>query len=90
MCGLHAGLRRTVAFYPENLPPSEVNVTVVITNVSVEFTKLGSFGNIGMFASNLVNSLDRSYLLKVSTGTQAVASPVALKLPRHHRSQAGS
>jgi hypothetical protein len=66
--GLSAGLRRTVAFYPSNLPPSEINVTVVITNVSVEFTKLGSFGNVATFAGNLVNSLDRSYLLKVSAG----------------------
>ncbi|KAL6751839.1 hypothetical protein V8C86DRAFT_2768532 [Haematococcus lacustris] len=56
--------RRTVVFYPRGVPPAEVNVSVVITNVSVEFTRLGSFGNVATFAGNLVNSLDRSFLLR--------------------------
>ena len=32
--------------------------------MQVEFTQLGSFGNIDTFAGNLINSLDRSYLLR--------------------------
>lgn len=46
-----AGARRTVAFFPDDPSAHDVNISVVITNVSVEFTKLGSFGNIDTFAS---------------------------------------
>mmetsp|Transcript_23747 Transcript_23747/g.52099 ORF Transcript_23747/g.52099 Transcript_23747/m.52099 type:complete len:280 (+) Transcript_23747:50-889(+) len=58
------GARRTLAWFPDDPSIKDVNLTVVITNVSVEFTKLGSFGNVDTFAGNLVNSLDRSYLLR--------------------------
>ncbi|KAG2495459.1 hypothetical protein HYH03_006404 [Edaphochlamys debaryana] len=57
------GERRTLAWFPEGANPRDVNVTLTITNVSVEFTKMGSFGTPYTFASNLVNSQDRSYLL---------------------------
>lgn len=50
------GARRTLAWFPENVSPRDVNVTITVTNVSVEFTKLGSFGTPLQFASNLVNS----------------------------------
>ncbi|KAG2449571.1 hypothetical protein HYH02_005104 [Chlamydomonas schloesseri] len=59
-----SGGRRTLAWFPENVNPRDVNVTITITNVSVEFTKLGSFGTPFTFASNLVNSQDRSYMLR--------------------------
>jgi len=62
--GATVGSRRALAFYPTGRDVNEVNISVVITNVSVEFTKLGSFGNAAQFATNLVNSLDRSYLLR--------------------------
>jgi hypothetical protein len=39
--------------------PRDVNVTVVISNTSMEFTKLGSFGSAFQFGTNLVNSMDR-------------------------------
>ena len=32
----------------------DLNVTIVITNVSVEFTSLGSFGNADAFAAKMV------------------------------------
>jgi hypothetical protein len=38
------GTRRTLAWFPEGANPRDVNLSVVVTNVSVEFTKLGSFG----------------------------------------------
>lgn len=64
-CGLTCpGERRTVAWFPDDrsISPRDLNVTVVITNVSVEFTKLGSFGTAYQFGSSLVNSQDRAYL----------------------------
>lgn len=42
--------------------PEPVNITLVITNSSPDFTKLGSFGTAEDFGTNLVNSMDRSYL----------------------------
>lgn len=59
-----SGARRTLAWFPQGVNARDVNVTIVITNVSVEFTKLGSFGSPYQFATNLVNSQDRSYLLR--------------------------
>ncbi|GLC47508.1 hypothetical protein PLESTB_001805500 [Pleodorina starrii] len=59
-----SGARRTLAWFPEGANPRDVNVTLVITNVSVEFTKLGSFGSPSSFGSSLVASQDRSYLLR--------------------------
>ncbi|GIL66770.1 hypothetical protein Vafri_20280, partial [Volvox africanus] len=59
-----SGARRTLVWFPEGANPRNVNVTLVITNVSVEFTRLGSFGSPYQFGSSLVNSQDRSYLLR--------------------------
>jgi hypothetical protein len=39
-------------------------VTITITNTSLEFTKLGSFGNVYSFGQNLVNSMDTSFFLR--------------------------
>lgn len=57
-----SGARRTLAWYPTGKLARDANVTVVVTNVSGEFTRLGSFGNVYAFGTNLVNSMDRSYL----------------------------
>lgn len=65
-----AGARRTLAWYPSATSSTsggiDTNVTVTITNVGADFTKLGSFGTPEQFGVSLVNSMDRSYLLKVS------------------------
>ncbi|GAX86069.1 hypothetical protein CEUSTIGMA_g13483.t1 [Chlamydomonas eustigma] len=59
-----SGVRRTLAFFPDDPSVQDISVTVVVTNVSVEFTKLSSFGNIDSFADNLVSSQDRSMMLR--------------------------
>ena len=45
-----SGARRTIAFFPDDPSVHDVSVVVVVTNVSVEFTKLSSFGNVDTFA----------------------------------------
>jgi hypothetical protein len=42
----------------------------------VEFTKLGSFGNVFAFGTNLVNSMDRSFLLRMRNAMPADGEPV--------------
>ncbi|KIY94827.1 hypothetical protein MNEG_13135 [Monoraphidium neglectum] len=60
------GARRTLAWFPDDGSASanDVNVTITITNTSLEFTKLGSFGNVYSFGQNLVNSMDTSFFLR--------------------------
>jgi hypothetical protein len=41
-------------------------VSVVVTNVGADYTKLGSFGTASAFGENLVASMDRRYLLRSS------------------------
>ncbi|KAJ1702547.1 hypothetical protein LUZ63_002326 [Rhynchospora breviuscula] len=57
--GQSDGVRSVTAFYPEET--SDSNVSVVITSISPDFTKLQSFGSVDDFAENLVNGLDRSW-----------------------------
>ncbi|KNA16164.1 hypothetical protein SOVF_091580 [Spinacia oleracea] len=52
------GIKSITAFYPE---ASTSNVSVAITGIGPDFTKLESFGNVDTFAENLVNGLDRSW-----------------------------
>jgi hypothetical protein len=59
------GARRAVAWYPEG-EISNTNVSVVVTNVGADYTKLGSFGTASAFGENLVASMDRRYLLRSS------------------------
>ncbi len=40
LCHVAGSTRRTVAFFPPNRKPGEVNLSVTVTNVSFEFTKL--------------------------------------------------
>ena len=59
----------------------DTNLTIVITNVSADFTRLGSFGDAEQFGGQLVAQMDRSYLnrswnkpkspVQVSTAVQA-------------------
>jgi hypothetical protein len=79
-------MRRTVVFFPDDPSVRDCNISVVITNVSVEFTKLGSFGNIDSFATNLVNGLDRSYLLraKIPSAEPVQVTPMQYPLKSFH------
>ncbi|XP_052201375.1 psbP domain-containing protein 3, chloroplastic isoform X2 [Diospyros lotus] len=53
------GVKSVTGFYPEE--PSSSNVTVVITGLGADFTRLESFGKVDAFAENLVSGLDRSW-----------------------------
>lgn len=55
-----SGVRRTLAWYPEG--DLDTNLTLVITNVGADFTRLGSFGDAEQFGGTLVSQMDRSYL----------------------------
>ena len=57
---------RTLVWYPEDVLPRDVNVTLLINNAGADYTKLGSFGTVEEFGANLVNSMDRRYLLRGS------------------------
>lgn len=52
-----SGARRALAWYPEE--DLSTNVSLIITNVGADFTKLGSFGSAQGFAENLVASMVR-------------------------------
>lgn len=58
--------KRVLVVYPESSSPKDVNLSVVVTNVAPDFTKLGSFGTPLDFGQNMVNSMDRSFLLKAA------------------------
>uniref|UniRef100_A0A061S3L6 Photosystem ii reaction center family protein isoform 1 n=1 Tax=Tetraselmis sp. GSL018 TaxID=582737 RepID=A0A061S3L6_9CHLO len=58
-----AATRRALAWFPE-AEASDVNVTLVITNTAADYMSLGSFGSAVDFGTNLVNSMDKSYLLR--------------------------
>ncbi|WMV56925.1 hypothetical protein MTR67_050310 [Solanum verrucosum] len=53
------GVRSLLAFYPPEA--SNSNVSIVITSLGADFTKLESFGKVDAFAENLVSGLDRSW-----------------------------
>ncbi|KAL7582614.1 psbP domain-containing protein 3, chloroplastic [Lactuca sativa] len=53
------GFKSVTAFYPSEA--SNSNVSVVITGLGADFTKLESFGKVDAFAENLVSGLDRSW-----------------------------
>lgn len=40
----------------------DTNLTIVITNVGADFTRLGSFGDAEQFGGGVVAQMDRSYL----------------------------
>ncbi|XP_062098445.1 psbP domain-containing protein 3, chloroplastic-like [Humulus lupulus] len=53
------GFKSVTAFYPEGNTSS--NVSVVITGLGPDFTKIESFGKVDEFAETLVSGLDRSW-----------------------------
>ncbi|XP_074279181.1 psbP domain-containing protein 3, chloroplastic [Silene latifolia] len=55
------GIRSITAFYPNNDKGSYANVSVSITGIGADFTRLESFGKVDEFAESLVNGLDRSW-----------------------------
>lgn len=55
-----SGTRRALAWYPEG--DLETNLTVLITNVGADYTRLSSFGDAEQFGGNVVAQMDRSYL----------------------------
>jgi hypothetical protein len=65
--GGSTGARRALAWYPEGDIDS-TNVSIVVTNVGADFTKLGSFGTPSAFGENLVASMDRRYLARSAWG----------------------
>lgn len=53
------GIKSLIAFYPEEASTS--NVSVLITGLGPDFTRLESFGKVDDFAETLVSGLDRSW-----------------------------
>ncbi|KAK1554454.1 hypothetical protein Q3G72_012373 [Acer saccharum] len=53
------GFKSITAFYPEE--ESNSNVSVVITGLGADFTRMESFGKVEAFADTLVSGLDRSW-----------------------------
>lgn len=61
-----SGARRAVGWYKEDDPST--NVVVVLTTAGADYTSMGSFGTPFDFGSNLVGSMDRSYMLRQRFG----------------------
>ncbi|CAK7345974.1 unnamed protein product [Dovyalis caffra] len=57
--GETSGFKSLTAFYPEEA--SNSSVSVVITGLGPDFTRLESFGKVDAFAESLVGGLDRSW-----------------------------
>ncbi|GMN34684.1 hypothetical protein TIFTF001_004838 [Ficus carica] len=57
--GEASGFKSVTAFYPDQNASS--NVSVIITGLGPDFTKMESFGKVDEFAETLVSGLDRSW-----------------------------
>ncbi|KAI8549243.1 hypothetical protein RHMOL_Rhmol06G0010900 [Rhododendron molle] len=57
--GDNNGIKSVTGFFPAE--PSKSNVTVAITGLGPDFTRLESFGKVDEFAETLVSGLDRSW-----------------------------
>ncbi|XP_049345805.1 psbP domain-containing protein 3, chloroplastic-like [Solanum verrucosum] len=55
------GVRSLLAFYSPEASNSNGIISIVITSLGADFTKLESFGKVDAFAENLVSGLDRSW-----------------------------
>ncbi|KAL8491562.1 hypothetical protein ACS0TY_023236 [Phlomoides rotata] len=53
------GVKALIAFYPPEASSS--NVSIVITGLGADYTKLESFGKVDAFAETLIGGLDRSW-----------------------------
>lgn len=69
-----AGLSRELVYLVPT--PSNQTSDLLCLCAGVEFTKLGSFGNVYTFSQNLVNSMDRSFLLRVRNPVAGAGEPV--------------
>nr|AKM76612.1 photosystem II reaction center PsbP family protein [California macrophylla] len=58
--GQPKGFNTITAFYPDAASGS--NVTILISGLGADFTKMESFGNVDAFAETLVSGLDRSWI----------------------------
>nr|AKM76614.1 photosystem II reaction center PsbP family protein [Erodium foetidum] len=54
------GFNTITAFYPDTASGS--NVSILISGLGADFTKMESFGNVDAFAETLVSGLDRSWI----------------------------
>lgn len=60
--GNSAGMKRVLAWFPEDNP--NVSVSVTITPSGADYTGLGSIGNADQWAERIVSAMDTSYLLR--------------------------
>ncbi|KAG8369306.1 hypothetical protein BUALT_Bualt15G0137600 [Buddleja alternifolia] len=69
------GVRSLIAFYPQEASTS--NVSIVITGLGADFTRLESFGKVDAFAENLVGGLDRSWQRPPGVAAKLIDSKAA-------------
>lgn len=53
--------RRVIAWYPPNQKAEDINITLIITNLSADYTQMGSFGDPISFGANIVSSMDLGF-----------------------------
>ena len=66
---------RTLVWFPPEAG-TDVNVSVVITTPGADYTSLASFGSAQDFGSNLVASMDRSFMRGKGRPTEEVRTSV--------------
>ncbi|KAL2529812.1 PsbP domain-containing protein 3 [Forsythia ovata] len=69
------GVRSLIAFYPQDT--SNSNVSIAITSLGADFTRLESFGKVDAFAENLIGGLDRSWQRPPGVAAKLVDSKAA-------------
>ncbi|KAM7518065.1 hypothetical protein LguiB_017027 [Lonicera macranthoides] len=69
------GIKSVTAFYPKEV--SNSNVSIVITGLGPDFTRLESFGKVDSFAENLVSGLDRSWQRPPGVAAKLIDSKAA-------------
>ncbi|XP_006383793.2 psbP domain-containing protein 3, chloroplastic isoform X2 [Populus trichocarpa] len=73
--GEPSGYKSVTAFYPEEA--SNSSVSVVITGLGPDFTRLESFGKVDAFAETLVGGLDRSWQRPPGVAAKLIDSKAA-------------
>lgn len=73
--GDNDGIKSVTGFFPAE--PSKSNVTVVITGLGPDFTRLESFGKVDEFAETLVSGLDRSWQRPPGVAAKLIDSKAA-------------
>ncbi|KAK6116808.1 hypothetical protein DH2020_049438 [Rehmannia glutinosa] len=69
------GVRSLTAFYPPEASSS--NVSIAITGLGADFTRLESFGKVDAFAENLIGGLDRSWQRPPGVAAKLIDSKAA-------------